>query len=188
MRSKSPVRRVTSAGALLAVVATLTLVAGTQLAGAVTYPPLTLSKTTAHSGTDHGDSIDVSGAGCDPNTGDSVVVYLAKGVVADSSPLDTALTGSANSALPDGAGNWSTGLTIPGGGFPLASGQYTVRAGCYDHTDVIDNAAIVYAGVVIVINGAAVTTTTAAPTTTAAAATTTTAAAAPVAADPAFTG
>jgi hypothetical protein len=194
-------RRLLATGAAVALAASF-VVAGGAPAGAVTYPPMTVSKTTAHSGSDHGDSIDETGSGCTGTSTTQVTLYLATGVVADDQPLTTDLTAFGYAAAPDLAGDWSGTYSVSGGGAGvLPAGQYTLRTGCYDGLTL----SFVYAGVVITINGdAEVTTTTAAPTTTgdpgtttttAAGATTTTAAsaatsapAAAVAAQATFTG
>ncbi len=141
--------RLLAAGAALALTASFLVVGGAP-AGAVTYPPIVVSKTTAHSGTDHGDSIDESGAGCSGQGVTGVVMWLAQGVVADSEPIGTNVVGTGNSALPDGEGNWSGTKDIPGGSnLALPAGQYTLRTACYQG-DFVD---FVYAGVVITING-----------------------------------
>jgi hypothetical protein len=165
--------RLLAAGAVVALAASF-LVAGGSPASAITYPPMTVNKVTAHSGEDHGDMIDESGSGC--NNGEStgsITMNMATGVVADDQPIDTDLTDNSFGATVVPDGDWSGVYSVQGGpGNALPSGQYTLRTECsFGATNFL------YAGVVITINGEEVTTTTAAPTTTANPGTTSTTAA-----------
>jgi hypothetical protein len=157
-------RRLLAGGTALALAASFVGVAAGSVAAAPLHPPLTVSKIVAHSGTDHGDQIDESGSGCTGEQTSSVIMYLAKGVVADSEPIDTDLTAFGYEAAPDDAGDWTGVYSVQGGGVgALPAGKYTLRTEC----ELGITPLFIYAGVVITINGdAEVTTTTAAPTTT----------------------
>ena len=167
--------RLLAALATVALAASFLVVGGSSVSAVVTHPPLTVSKTTAHSGLDHGDQIDESGDGCTDEAATSVIMYLATGVVADDQPIDTDLTAFGFSAAPDDSGHWSGVFTVTGGSpeSVLPAGQYTLRTECEAGISQL----FIYAGVVITINGDEVTTTTA-PTTTADPGTTSTTAAA----------